>query len=79
METKVTTTKIPKTGVEQTKGNEKSYPYLYPIGDLIQRSFLKNFVVQRSLLRNFLVQGSFHRGFHVCTNQGINSELGVKN
>jgi hypothetical protein len=28
-----------KTKVEQTKGNEGSYFYLYPFGDIIQRSF----------------------------------------
>jgi hypothetical protein len=28
-----------KTNVEQTKGNEGSYFYLYPYGDLTQRSF----------------------------------------
>jgi hypothetical protein len=28
---------VPKTNVEQTKGNGRSYPYLYPIKDLIQR------------------------------------------
>jgi hypothetical protein len=31
----------PKIGVEQTKGNGRSYPYLYPIGDLIQEVFIK--------------------------------------
>jgi hypothetical protein len=29
---------VPKTGVEQTKGNEGSYFYLYPFGDLTQKS-----------------------------------------
>jgi len=28
-----------KTDVEQTKGNEKSYSYLYLFGDLVQGSF----------------------------------------
>ncbi len=28
-----------KTNVEQTKGNEGSYFYFYPFGDIIQRSF----------------------------------------
>jgi hypothetical protein len=26
---------MPKTSVEQTKGNERSYSYLYPFGDLV--------------------------------------------
>jgi hypothetical protein len=30
---------LPKTNVEHTKGNEGSYSYLYPFGDLTQRSF----------------------------------------
>jgi hypothetical protein len=36
---------VPKTNVEQTKGNERSYPYLYPIGDLVQGSFHRGFHV----------------------------------
>jgi hypothetical protein len=36
---------MPKIGVEQNKGNEKSYFYLYPFEDLAQRSFQKNFYV----------------------------------
>jgi hypothetical protein len=28
-----------KTDVEQIKGNEGSYSYLYPFGDLVQGSF----------------------------------------
>jgi hypothetical protein len=39
MKTKDMTKKIPKTGVEQTEGKKRSYPYLYPIGDLIQRGW----------------------------------------
>jgi hypothetical protein len=27
--------KSPKTGVERIESNGKSYPYLYPIGDLV--------------------------------------------
>ncbi len=34
-----------KTGVEQTKGNEGSHSYLYPFGDLVQRSFQGGFYV----------------------------------
>jgi len=34
-----------KTGVEQIEGNEGSYFYLYPFGDLIQRSFQGGFYV----------------------------------
>jgi hypothetical protein len=30
---------VPKTGVEQIEGNEGSYSYLYPFGDVVQRSF----------------------------------------
>jgi hypothetical protein len=36
---------VPKTNVEQTKGNEGSYFYLNPFGDLIQKSFQKGFYV----------------------------------
>ncbi len=34
-----------KINVEQTKGNEVSYFYLYPFGDLDQRSFQGGFYV----------------------------------
>ncbi len=30
---------VTKTNVEQTKGNERSYSYLYPFGNLVQGSF----------------------------------------
>jgi hypothetical protein len=30
---------VPKVNIEQTKRNEGSYFYLYPCGDLAQRSF----------------------------------------
>jgi hypothetical protein len=30
---------VPKTNVEQIEGDEGFYLYLYPFGDLIQRSF----------------------------------------
>ncbi len=30
-----------KIGVEHTKGNETSYFYLYPFGDLVQRNYQK--------------------------------------
>jgi hypothetical protein len=33
MKKKVVIKKLPKIGVEQTKGNERFYLYLYPIGD----------------------------------------------
>jgi hypothetical protein len=36
---------VPKTGVEQTKGNEGSYFYLYPFSNLIQGSFQGAFYV----------------------------------
>jgi len=36
---------VPKTRVEQIKGSGRSYPYLYPIGDLTQGSFHKGFHV----------------------------------
>jgi hypothetical protein len=32
-----------KTNVEQSEGNEGSYSYLYPFGDLTQRSFQGGF------------------------------------
>jgi hypothetical protein len=34
-----------KTNVEQTKKNEGSYSYLYPFGDIAQRSFQGGFYV----------------------------------
>ncbi len=40
-----------------TQGNGRSYPYLYPIGDLIQGKFHKGFYVcidQKNFLRSFL-------------------------
>jgi hypothetical protein len=40
-ESKVITKNVLKINVEQTKGNGRSYPYLYPIGNLIQRSSIK--------------------------------------
>ncbi len=35
----------PNTSVEQTKGNEGSYSYLYPFKDLTQRNFQGGFYV----------------------------------
>ncbi len=34
---------VPKISVEQTKGNERSYFYLYPFGNLAQKSFQGGF------------------------------------
>jgi len=34
-----------KNGVEQIEGNERSYFYLYPFGDLAQGSFQRNFYI----------------------------------
>jgi len=36
---------VPKIGVEQTKGNQGFYFFLYPFGDLAQGSFLGSFYV----------------------------------
>jgi hypothetical protein len=36
---------VPKIGVEQIKGNEGSYSYVYPFGGLIQGSFEGHFYV----------------------------------
>jgi hypothetical protein len=36
---------MPKIGVKQIEGNEISYSYLYPFGDLAQRSFQRGFYV----------------------------------
>jgi hypothetical protein len=36
---------VPKTNVEQTKGNEGFYIYLYHFGDLAQRSSQEGFYV----------------------------------
>ncbi len=50
---------VPKIGVEHTKGNEGSYFYLYPFGDLAQGSFQGGFYVyieQRSFLRTFVTK-----------------------
>jgi hypothetical protein len=38
MKTKVLTKNVTKTNVEYFEGNERSYPYLYPIRDVTQRS-----------------------------------------
>jgi len=50
---------VPKIGVEQIKGNEGSYSYVYPFGGLIQGSFEGGFYVfikQISFLRTFLTE-----------------------
>jgi len=36
---------MPKTGVEQIEGNERSYAYLYPFQNLAQKSFQGGFYV----------------------------------
>jgi hypothetical protein len=36
---------VPKASVEHIKTNERSYPYLYPIKDLVQGNFYKGFHV----------------------------------
>jgi len=36
---------VPKTSVEQIEGNEGSYSYLYPFGDLVQGNFQGGFYV----------------------------------
>ncbi len=36
---------VPKTNVEHTEGNEGSYSYFYPFGDLVQGSFQGGFYV----------------------------------
>jgi len=48
---------VPKFSIEQIESNGRSYPYLYPIGDLAHGGFHKGFHVctnQGSFLRNFL-------------------------
>ncbi len=47
MKAKVKTRNVSKIGVERIKGNWRSYPYLYPIGDLTQRNFYKCFHMQQ--------------------------------
>jgi hypothetical protein len=45
--------------VEQIEGNEGSYLYLYPFGDLAQGSFQRNFYVcieYTSFLKTFLIE-----------------------
>jgi hypothetical protein len=39
---------VPKINVEQIKGNERFYSYLYPFEDLTQRSFAKRFLCASS-------------------------------
>jgi hypothetical protein len=39
---------VPKIAVEQTKGNEGSYSYLYPFEDLTQRASEKVFICASS-------------------------------
>ncbi len=41
MKTKVMTRKCTQIGVEQTEGNKRSYPYLYPIKDLAQKASIE--------------------------------------
>jgi hypothetical protein len=36
---------MPKINVEQIEGNERSYSYLYPFGDLIEGNFQRSFYV----------------------------------
>jgi hypothetical protein len=36
---------VPKISVEETEGNDGSYSYLYPFGDLAQGSFQGDFYV----------------------------------
>jgi hypothetical protein len=45
METKVKTKSAPKISVERIENNGRSYPYLYPIRDLVQGNFHKVFHV----------------------------------
>ncbi len=48
-----------KIGVEQTKGNEGSYFYIYPFGDLAQGSFQGGFYVcieLKSFFKAFLTK-----------------------
>jgi len=48
--------KVPKTGVEQIENNGRSYLFLYPIRDLVQRSLYRGFYVcinQGSFLKSF--------------------------
>jgi hypothetical protein len=50
---------MPKINVEQTKRNEGSYFYLYPFGDLVQKSLQGGFYVcikQGSFLKTFLIR-----------------------
>jgi hypothetical protein len=56
---------VPKTNVEYIEGNGRSYPYLYPIGDLVQRSFYRGFHVCND-------QGIFLRRFLIHNEQKIN-------
>jgi hypothetical protein len=60
MKTKVMTRKCTQTDIKHTKGNGRSYHYLYPIGDLVQGRFHKGFHVctdQRSFFKSFLING----------------------
>jgi hypothetical protein len=45
---------VSKISVEQIESNWRSYPYLYPIGDLAQESFHKSFHVCIDLINNEL-------------------------
>jgi hypothetical protein len=44
---------MPKTNVEWIERNEGFYSYLYPFEDLVQRSFLKTFLVENQLWVNW--------------------------
>jgi hypothetical protein len=53
-----------KTNVEQIEGNGSSYPYLYPIGDLAQRSFHRG-TDQGNCLRNILINNELKVNYNL--------------
>jgi hypothetical protein len=65
---------VPKTNVEQTEGNGRSYLYLYPIGNLIQRNFQIGLCVctnQRSFFRSFLTNNELRINYELMMMQAM--------
>ncbi len=49
---------VPKTNVEQIEGNEGSFFYLYPFGNLTQKNFKDVFMCASSIffLKTFIIE-----------------------
>jgi hypothetical protein len=70
------TRNVPRTDVEQIEGNGRSYPYLYPIDDLVQGNFHRGFHVcidQISFLRTFLTSNELRINWKLTMMQAMMS------